>query len=197
MVDGAIESRGYPWPKTDPVSRASRYLAWVRQFLPDYDWVTVTTIADAELAVLTAIGFHIEAINQQLTLLLAELVSCWPGHRQRSVQILAAPLAPRLGIDGFCNMTVVPTTLIVDPGRVEFRDWSHLIAHELAHAMAQTPGHGPGFCRALEHLCVAQGLPLPPPQPELLRFWPPCQPHPQPTQFWLGNWPQSCRWMGE
>lgn len=171
----------------DPVSRASRYLSWVRQFLPSYDWVTVVTIDQTELAILTALGSRIYTINQQLTLLLADLISCWPDHHQRSVQILAAPLAPHLRIDGFCNMAVVPTTLIVDPGRVEPRDWPHLIAHELAHAMAQTPGHGPGFHRALDHLCVAQGLPLPPSQPELLRFWPPCQPHPQPAEFWLGN----------
>ena len=181
----------------DPVSRASRYLSWVRQFLPSYDWVTVVTTDQTELAILTALGSRIYTINQQLTLLLADLISCWPDHCQRSVQILAAPLDPHLRIDGFCNMAVVPTTLIVDPGRVEPRDWPHLITHELAHAMAQTPGHGPGFHRALDHLCVAQGLPLPPSQPELLRFWPPCQPHPQPTEFWLGNSPQSYRWVGQ
>lgn len=197
MATQSIESSGYPWPEADPVSRASRYLAWVRQFLPDYDWVTIPTIDQTEVTVLTAIGSHIQAINQQLAVLLADLVSCWPGHRQRSVQILAAPLAPHLQIDGFCNMAATPTTLIVDPGRIEPGNWPHLIAHELAHAMAQTPGHDQRFYNALEHVCVAQGLPLPPPQPELLRFWPPCQPHPQPTEFWLGNWRQSCRWVGQ
>ena len=197
MTDGCIEASGYPWPEADPVGRASRYLAWVRQLLPGCDWVTLTDISQTELAMLVALGSHIQAINQELTLLLADLISCWPNYHQRSVQILAAPLAPRLRIDGFCNMTVVPTTLIVDPGRVDPRDLTHLVAHELAHAIAQTPGHGPGFYRALEHLCLAQGLPLPPPQPELLKFWPPCQPHPQSTQFWLGNWPQSSHWVGQ
>ncbi|MFM7529436.1 MAG: hypothetical protein ACKO63_13300 [Nodosilinea sp.] len=189
MTTESIESDGYPWPEADPLSRASLYLAWVRRFLPGYDWVTIPSIDQAELAVLTVIGSHIQAINQQLALLLADLINCWPNHRQRSVQVLAAPLTPHLQIDGFCNMAVVPTTLIVDPGRVEPGDWPHLIAHELAHAMAETPGHGPGFYRALEHLCLAQGLPLPPLQPELLRFWPPCQPNPHPARFWLGNWP--------
>ncbi len=197
MVDRSIDPGGYPWSGLDPVSRASRYLGWVRQFLPAYDWVSIATVDQAELALLNALGLHIQTINQQLALLLANLISCWPDHRQRALRILAAPLAPHLQIDGFCNMTVAPTTLIVDPGRVEPRDWPHLVTHELAHAMAQTPGHGPEFYRALEHLCMAQDLPLPPTQPDLLKFWPPCQPHPQPRQFWLGNCPEAYRWVGQ
>jgi hypothetical protein len=145
---------------------------------------------DQHLAVLTWIGQHIHEINQQLHGILIELLACLQPQDRPSVEIFAAPIAPKVGIDGFCNLQTHPITLIVDPSRVIPADWPHLVVHELTHATAHGAGHGPRFYQVLSSLCLAQDLPIPPPDSlnrGVLSYWPPCRPNPQAEQFWLGT----------
>ncbi|HIK46212.1 MAG TPA: hypothetical protein IGR64_15215 [Leptolyngbyaceae cyanobacterium M65_K2018_010] len=145
---------------------------------------------DQFLAVLTWMGWHIHQLNQHLSSILADLMTCLPAQAHPDVAIFAAPIAPRVGVDGFCNLHRQPIALVIDPSRVIPADWPHLVAHELAHAIAGTTGHGAEFHSALSHLCLAQDLPMPPTARaarDWLRYWPPCRPNPQVDQFWLGH----------
>ncbi|XGB41212.1 MAG: hypothetical protein LVS60_12855 [Nodosilinea sp. LVE1205-7] len=183
----ALSSPPTSSPTFDPVVRASCYLAQVRQRSPDPTWIKMAHPDHQYLAVLTWIGNHIDSLNQNFHGILADLISCWPPHQRLPLEILVAPLNADLGIDGFCSFQPQSTTLVVDPGRIIAVNWPQLVGHELAHAMARSPGHGECFHAALAHLCLAQGWPLPPDRCDRLKSWPPCQPHPQPQQFWLGN----------
>jgi hypothetical protein len=151
-------------------------------------------------------GQHIHRVNQRFHSILSDLLDCFEAASQPNVQILAAPIAPHAGVDGFCcdvpdldlqsdspegRLRERPSaiTLMVDPGRIVPADWPGLVAHELAHGIVRMPGHGAEFRRAIAHLCMAQDLPLPPPQldAEGLSSWPPCRHNPQPEMFWLGQ----------
>jgi hypothetical protein len=187
----------HPWhrapaPGIDPVVRANKYLRWVRQRSPQADWIALTMATDQHLAVLTAIGAGIHHLNQPLRDILQDLLTGLRPEDRPSVQIVAAPVALKVGIDGFCNLHTQPVTLVVDPSRIAPADWPHLVVHELAHAAAQETGHGPRFLRVLTALCLAQDLPPPPSdslQRGVLPYWPPCQPNPQADQFWAtGLW---------
>lgn len=171
----------------DPVMRATAYLAQVRQRSPDPSWIKMPHRHHQYGAALTWIGNHIDNLNGTFQEILEHLINCWPEHQRIPLELWAAPLDPDLGIDGFCCFHCQPMTLVVDPGRIAIDHWPQLVGHELAHAMAHSPGHGESFQRALSHLCIAQGWPLPPGHGDHLKSWPPCQPHPQPQQFWLGN----------
>ncbi|WP_198807575.1 hypothetical protein [Leptolyngbya sp. BL0902] len=187
----------HPWltapePGVDPVVRANAYLRWVRQRSPQSDWITLPVAAEQHLAVLTALGLDIHTLNQQLHQILMDLLAGLRLEERPLVQMVAAPLALRVGIDGLCNLQTQPITLIVDPSRIAVDDWPHLVVHELAHALTQGTGHGPRFFHALTALCIAQDLPIPPSdslQRGLLPYWPPCRPNPQADQFWsAGEW---------
>ncbi|MEB3289592.1 MAG: hypothetical protein VKI82_06730 [Leptolyngbya sp.] len=187
----------HPWltapePGVDPVVRANEYLRWVRQRSLQAEWIALTMPEDQHLAVLTALGQEIHSLNQRLRQILLDLLTGLRPEARPSLQIVAAPLALKVGIDGCCNLHTQPITLIVDPSRIAPTDWPHLVAHELAHATARETGHGPEFLRSLTILCLAQDLPLPPSdslQRGLLPYWPPCQPNPQADHFWAtGQW---------
>ena len=187
----------HPWlsppaPGTDPVVRANEYLRWVRQRSLQADWIALTNTEDQHLAVLMAIGEKIHQINQRLHHILTDLLAGLRPEERPVVQVLAAPIAFRVGVDGFCHLQTRPITLIVDPSRILPADWPHLVVHELAHAVAQGAGHGPRFFQALSTLCIAQDLPIPPSdslQRGMLPYWPPCRPNPEAEQFWpAGQW---------
>lgn len=184
-MPGSPSADHTPRPSADPVVRASHYLYQVRRRSPDPNWIRMANPDHQYLAVLTWMGNHVDTLNQTFHGILTDLIACWPVHQRIAVDILVAPLDPDLGIDGFCCFHPQPITLVVDPGRIIAANWPQLVGHEVAHAMARSPGHGEPFYQALTHLCIAQGWPLPP--RDRLPYWPPCQPHPQPEQFWLGN----------
>lgn len=181
-----------PEPGVDPVVRANAYLRWVRQRSPQADWIALTMAEEQHLAVLTALGTGIHTLNQRLHQILITLLAGLRPEQRPLVEILAAPIALKVGIDGLCNLHTQPMTLIVDPSRIAVDDWPHLVVHELAHAVTQGTGHGPRFGQALTTLCIAQDLPIPPSdslQRGLLPYWPPCRPNPQADQFWAaGRW---------
>ncbi|NJL48148.1 MAG: hypothetical protein HC929_12525 [Leptolyngbyaceae cyanobacterium SM2_5_2] len=173
----------------DPVIRASQYLRVVRQLAPQFDWIAPAA-EDQHLAVLTWVGGHIHHLNRQLAVILADLLGCFQPHARPTVQVFAAPIAAKVGLDGFCNFHTQPITLVIDPSRVVRADWSHLVVHELAHAVARTGGHDDRFYQALSYLCLAQDLPPPPPNSldnGLLRYWPPCRLFSRAERFWRGE----------
>jgi hypothetical protein len=133
---------------------------------------------------------QIDQVNQQLQTHLLACQECFFTENQRSVQIFAAPLNPCLKIDGFCDIRTNPITILVDPGRIEPRDWLGLVAHEYAHAITGTVGHSPKFAGILQHICIGLGLGLT--SLELLTekqlcSAPPCRQTPDPIAFWLGQ----------
>lgn len=186
--------------------RGSQYLQWVRHRSLQADWVAITTAEPDYLAVLTTLGERVHHLNQRLHHILTDLLrGIHPATRPR-VEVWAAPIALKVGVDGFCNRYTQPITLIVDPSRIVPGDWPHLVVHELAHAMTQETGHGPGFFQALSTLCLAQDLPIPPSdslERGVLPVWPPCRPNPEAEPFWpQGRWEdigpsQAGRWVGE
>lgn len=189
-----------PQPATDLALRGAQYMGVLRDLAVQPEWVSLAEVADPPGAALLWIGQHIHRVNQRLNGILEDLLGCFEPAQRPQVQIFAAPIAPRAGVDGFCNRCTAPITLMVDPGRIVPADWPGLVAHELAHGvaglMAQEEGHGHGFGRAIAHLCLAQDLPLPPPnlKADALRYWPPCRRNPHPEAFWLGQLPPK-NWL--
>jgi hypothetical protein len=195
MIDAS--EAAHPWlsdpePDVDPVVRANDYLRWVRQRAIQADWIALTNAEDQHLATLMAIGTSIHQLNQRLHQMLDTLLLGLRPEERPRVQIVAAPIALKVGVDGFCNLQTSPITLIVDPSRILPADWLHLVVHELAHAVTQGVGHGSRFFQTLSTLCIAQDLPLPPSdslQRGVLPYWPPCRPNPGAEQFWpQGQW---------
>lgn len=184
-----------PPPDGDPVVWANRYLSWVRQRSLQADWIAITSAEVHHLAVLTVIGERIHDLNQRLNDILIALLSCLRPEEQPAIHLVAAPIALKVGIDGFCNLNTQPITLVVDPSRIAPVDWPHLVVHELAHALSQGSGHGPRFFEILSSLCLAQDLPIPPSdslQRGVLPYWPPCRPNPDANLFWVeGRWSAS------
>lgn len=184
--------QGPPPPNADPVVWANRYLRWVRHQSLQADWIALTNVEDQHLAALTAMGETIHHLNQRLHHILTDLIAGLRSEERPTVQIVAAPIALKVGVDGFCNLHTQPITLIVDPSRSLPADWPHLVVHELAHAVSQGAGHGPRFFQALTALCIAQDFPMPPSdsvQRGVLPYWPPCRPNPEADQFWpQGQW---------
>ncbi|MBE9137315.1 hypothetical protein IQ254_08860 [Nodosilinea sp. LEGE 07088] len=181
-----------PSPETDLNRRAIQYLGVLRDLAVQPSWITLTHVADPPGALLTDLGQHIHRLNQRLDAILNDLLACFETSQRPRVEILAAPLDPTIGIDGFCNHRVTPTILMVDPSRILPADWPALVAHELAHGVAGSSGHDDKFSRAIAYLCLAQDLPLPvaTATAESLRYWPPCRRHPQPELFWRHQLPQ-------
>ena len=187
--------RQSPQLGTDLALRGAQYMGVLRDLAVQPEWVSLAEVVDPPGAALVWIGQHIHRVNQRLTGILEDLLDCFEPAQRPQVQIFAAPIASRAGVDGFCNRRIAPITLMVDPGRIVPADWPGLVAHELAHgvagAIAQGEGHGDEFGRAIAHLCLAQDLPLPAPnlKADALRYWPPCRRNPHPEAFWLGQLP--------
>jgi hypothetical protein len=137
------------------------------------------------------IGDHVEAINARLAELLQACHQCFHAYDQRSIQVIAVPLAQAFEIDGFCNLKTDPITLLLDVGRVVPEDWLALLMHEYAHAHVGSPGHHQAFAEALSHLCL--GLEIAPPIWEnddmeaYLRFYPHYRPTLDHLAFWRGE----------
>lgn len=140
------------------------------------------------LAITCWIGEHIQALNDSLIRLLADCQACLKSEHQPIVDIFAVPLAQEWQIDGCCNVSLTPPTILVDVGRVVPADWIRLVVHEYAHACVGLPGHSPAFLRILTHLCLGLGLEAPPPNsPEaVLSYWPPYRPTDNALSLWMG-----------
>lgn len=172
----------------DPILRATQYLGLLRDLAVQPSWISLDHIADPPGVALSWIGLHIHHVNRQLNAILIDLLACFEVTQRPNVQIFAAPIATQAGVDGFCSDRS-PITLMVDPGRIVPADWPGLVAHELAHGVARASGHGAEFAGAIAHLCLAQDLPVPPPNlgADALSHWPPCRRSLDPKQFWLGK----------
>ncbi|NJL44991.1 MAG: hypothetical protein HC922_03070 [Leptolyngbyaceae cyanobacterium SM2_3_12] len=173
----------------DPVVRTAQYFRAMRDLAVKADWIALAETNPQPLLALTWIGQNIHRINQRLDDLLRDLLTCFNPNQRPQVQVFAAPIAPRARVDGFCNFSIQPITLIIDPSRILAADWLYLVAHELAHGVVATAGHGPLFHQAMVHLCLAHDLPLPPPdclETGVLKYWPPYRANPQADEFWLG-----------
>jgi len=165
--------------------KAAQYLSVIRDLAVNPYWIGLSdTGADCSFA-LEWIETHIGSINRELGQILLEGLNCFHADQRPDIQIFAAPILPRAGVDGFCNLKVQPITLIVDPSRVVCPDWHKLVIHELAHGIARSAGHGGFFRAALTHLCLAFDLPEPPTgADELLQTWPPYNVNTDRTAFW-------------
>ncbi|HEY9751712.1 MAG TPA: hypothetical protein V6C46_02085 [Coleofasciculaceae cyanobacterium] len=138
----------------------------------------------------TWIGQHIDAVNRDLQLYLEQCHRCFEVSDRPCVQILAVPLADSWGLDGLCQLTTRPITILVDIGRLADTEWLALIAHEYAHAYLGEAGHHQQFAKVLSHLCL--GLGLEPPAvgqttSAYLAAWPPYTRSSNPLAFWQGK----------
>jgi hypothetical protein len=174
----------------DPFDRGLDYLYGARSVALDPEMVDLVYDLDDRIPICTWIGNHIQAVNAHLAVYVQACHACFHPWEQPTIQIVAAPLAQSFGIEGFCNLKTVPTTLLIDVGRVVAEDWLMLVVHEYAHAQAGSPGHHQEFARSLAHLCL--GLAIAPPswQPgmeESLRSYPNCRRTQDPLAFWRGD----------
>lgn len=189
-----IDSLGRTWQTppalgADAVLRTAEYFRMLRNLAVKADWIALAETNPQSLAALTWIGQHIHSVNRQFDEILRDLLACFNPSQRPLVQVFAAPITSKAGVDGFCNFHLRPITLIVDPSRILPADWPSLVAHELAHGVVSTAGHGSSFHQAIVHLCMANDLPLPPPdclETGILKYWPPCRVNPQAQEFWLG-----------
>ncbi len=145
----------------------------------------------SQVSICSWIGENIYAVNAQLNTYLQACHECFHPQERRNIRVFAVPLAQSLGIDGFCNIVIVPTTILIDVGRVAPTDWLSIVVHEYAHAHVGTSGHNQQFGSILCHLCL--GLGLEPPTWEAvtmessLRTWPYCKSTINPLAFWIGE----------
>lgn len=166
--------------------RGLEYLQRMQRLALDPAMVEVRPNLRDRTAICTWVGLHQDRLNAQLQTYLQACHECFHPHSRPRVQIFAVPLAPAFGLDGLCNGSLRPMTILVDLGRVVPQDWLRLVVHEYAHAQVGHPGHHEAFVAALSHLCLGLGLELPPPTAVHWSHWPLCQPTLDPLQFWRG-----------
>ena len=173
----------------DSGRKGVEYLRVIRDLAMNPAWIGISEQAADCSAALDWIGTHIGPVNRELHGILQECLSCFHASQRPAVQIFAAPILTKAGVDGFCNLEVQPVTLVVDPGRVIYSDWYKLVMHELAHGIARTAGHGEKFRLALAHLCLAFDLPPPPAVDagQRLQSWPPYGSHENQSGFWQSS----------
>jgi len=178
----------------DPFQRGWQYLDRVRQLTPEPGMVELSDEISDRIRICTWIGDRIDGINLELTDYLEACHQCFPVAQRQNIQIFAAPLASRLGVDGLCNILLDPIAILIDVGRVNPEDWLGLVVHEYAHAHLKSPGHDRRFLEVLTHLCLGLGL-VPPVcsfdsdravNSAHLRNWPHCSSTANPLAFWLG-----------
>lgn len=178
------------WQFTPPkgperARKAAQYLRVIRDLAINPQWVGLSDQGADCSSALDWIAAHIGTINRELNGILQEGLDCFHPEQRTDTQVFAAPILAKAGIDGFCNLSVRPVTLIVDPGRVLRTDWPKLVIHELAHSMARSAGHENNFRLALAHLCLAFDLPEPPSDAaDLLQRWPPYRANGNRAKFW-------------
>lgn len=165
------------------------YLAKVRSILPDPQMVDVMSNLRDRVSICHWIGSQIETVNRSLQVHLNTCHECFNLGDRRSIQIFAVPFASSVQLDGFCNITTNPTTILVDVGRVAPADWLALVAHEYAHAHLGDPGHDREYVRILNHLCLGLGFAQPSFQPNDRRIycWPTYVPTIDPLAWWRGE----------
>jgi hypothetical protein len=166
-----------------------KYLQRVQILLPDPQMIDVMDNLRDRVLICSWIGNQIEDINKLLQAHLNACHDCFDLGVRRSIQILAIPFSSSVQLDGFCNITTVPTTILVDVGRVAPGDWLALVAHEYAHAHLGYPGHDREYARVLSHLCLGLGFPQPSliPDDRSLYYWPPYSPTIDPLAWWRGE----------
>lgn len=174
---------------SDPFSSGLDYLYQVRALAVEPDLIDIVYHLEKRTPVCTWIGTQINAVNAALQKQVQACQACFHPWEQRSIQIFAAPFADSFGIDGLCNLSCDPVTLLVDVGRVAQPDWLALVAHEFAHAHLGSPGHSAEFGQVLTHLCLGLGLGLPTASSRSPNDWrslPPYRKTANPTAFWHG-----------
>lgn len=193
--DPAIAMTQMVNPPLDPFQRGWEYLDQMRQLTPEPGMIELSDDISDRIRICTWIGDHIDGINLELADCLEACHQCFPVADRQKIQIFAAPLASRFGIDGLCNIWLDPIAILIDVGRVGSEDWFSLVVHEYAHAHLKSPGHDRRFLEVLTHLCLGIGIIPPVWSPEmnplaiasLLRNWPHCTPTPNPLAFWQGE----------
>lgn len=165
------------------------YLQQIRAVLPDPQMLDVMENLRDRVSICTWIGKQIDGVNLILQSHLNACHECFDPLDRRSIQILAVPFASSVRLDGFCNITSVPTTILVDVGRVSSADWLALVAHEYAHAHLGYPGHDREYAQVLSHLCLGLGFAQPSFQPDdrSIYCWPPYSPAIDPLAWWRGE----------
>jgi hypothetical protein len=175
--------------QTEACRLGVEYLSKVRAVLPDPEMVDVMSNLRDRVSICNWIGRQIETVNISLQAHLNACHDCFDLADRKPVQIFAIPFASSVRLDGFCNITTVPTTILVDVGRVAPADWLALVAHEYAHAHLGYPGHDREYAQVLSHLCLGLGFP----QPSLgsddrsLYYWPPYLAAIDPLAWWRGE----------
>ena len=165
------------------------YLDWVKSVLPDPQMIDVMSNLRDRVSICNWIGTQIESVNISLQAHLNACHDCFDIADRRPVQIFAIPFASSVQLDGFCNITTVPTMILVDVGRVAPADWLALVAHEYAHAHLGYPGHNRAYAEVLSHLCLGLGFAQPSFQPDdrSIYCWPPYSPSIDPLAWWRGE----------
>jgi len=172
---------------SDPFARGLDYLYVMRGLALDPEMVDLMFDLNARSPICTWIGDRIDQVNSSLQQCLQACHRCFHLTDRPTVQIFAAPLAARFGIDGLCNLSTTPTTLLIDVGRVVPQDWLALVAHEYAHAHAGAPGHHSAFAHSLAHLCLGLAIAHPPASENRLRVYPSYRSTSDPLAFWRGE----------
>jgi hypothetical protein len=175
--------------QTHLLNRGQQYIQFVQGLAPTPVAIDVLDHTRDRDPICLWIGQHIDAINRDLQLHLNQCHGCFDISDRPSVQILAVPLPDCLGLDGLCNLTTQPITILVDIGRLHHEEWLALIAHEYAHACLGQAGHDQRFAAVLSHLCIGLGLEPPSKQGDLayLAAWPPYTRTLDPLAFWRGE----------
>jgi hypothetical protein len=163
------------------------YLRQIESRLPDPRMVDVMANLRDRVVICHWIGSQIEGINALLRSHVETCHQCFDISDRREIEILAVPLADAVGLDGFCNITTVPTTVLIDVGRLAQSDWLALVAHEYAHAHLGYPGHDRAFADVLSHLCLGLGFAQPVLTDRQLHYWPPYPPEIDPLAWWRGE----------
>lgn len=161
----------------------------VQRLAPEPNMVDIIPHQRGRIPICAWIGNHISAINAELNACLQACHDCFHPWQQRSIQIFAVPLATAFGIDGICNLTTQPITILVDVGRVVPQHWLRLVVHEYAHAHVGSPGHHAEYFSVLSHLCLGVGLEFAGSaltEAQMRRF-PPYLTNADPLSFWRGQ----------
>jgi hypothetical protein len=174
---------------TDAYTRGVEYLRVMQSFVLDPAMVDVMENLRDRMTICTWIGENIDVVNQALQCCLEACHECFYPEVRQTIRIFALPLAQSFGLDGFCNISTIPITILVDAGRVAPQNWLSIVAHEYAHAHLGSPGHCQDFAAVLFHLCLGLGLETAEAQMDatILRSWPPYPSILDPLAFWRGE----------
>ena len=166
---------------------AYEYLQRLQQF--ELEPGMINLLAQEKSCAYPWIAANIDRVNQILDRHIVACQDCFFPANRCAVSILAAPIRPKWGIDGFCNVRVDPAVILVDVGRIMPGDWLRLVAHEYAHAMVGSAGHSAKYATVLQHLCLGLGFEWDAQcrsQAAGLQSYPPCVMMSNPIEFWCG-----------